>query len=85
MSMLDESLDLPIDKEILINFDELDEVNIIAVISIFIRQDPHCNETSKGICQNFVQLYSMDEFKSHEFTKGKVRESLGQISPQIRH
>lgn len=73
VSILDESLDLPTDKKILINSGELDETNIIAVISIFIRQDPHCSETSKNFCQNFVQLYPMDEFKSHKFTKGKVK------------
>lgn len=84
VSILDESLDLPTDKEILINSGELDETNIIAVISIFIRQDPHCSETSK----NFAKiLYSCIPWMSSKVTslqKGKSKGS-GQISPQIRH
>lgn len=67
--MLDEPLVADEEKK-LIDYDDEEEICVIAVTSIFMRQDLNRNY---GFCDVIVPTYSIDEFKSHfRMTRGTL-------------
>lgn len=67
--MLDDPLAADEEKK-LIDYDDEEEICVIAVTSIFMRQDLNRNY---GFCDVIVPTYSIDEFKSHlQMTRGTL-------------
>ena len=62
MFILNEIVELSVEKEGLLNLEDEDETPILAAVSSYMRRDLN---RSEGFFENILPRYSLDEFKGH--------------------